>query len=150
MLTKFLQKDSSEIQNEKSFRHIDCGNLQFGIFENGRPAITEKSYLMERAEAFEIANEFIRLVAAKYPVKRALLFGSYAGGTPHPDSDIDVAIILDDAENLFDTQGQMMILRKNEAVYIEPHPFREADFVMDDPFAAEIISTGVELEVPER
>ncbi|MCC6549373.1 MAG: nucleotidyltransferase domain-containing protein [Ignavibacteriaceae bacterium] len=103
---------------------------------------------MERAKAFEIAQDYIRHIAAKYPVKRAILFGSYAGGSPHPDSDIDLAIILDDAENLFDIQGQMMILRKSEAVYIEPHPFRESDFIMDDPFAAEIISTGVELEVP--
>lgn len=105
---------------------------------------------MDKERALEIAGNYLRLLIGKYPVKRAILFGSYAGGSPHPDSDIDLAIILDDAENLFDTQGQMMILRKNEAVYIEPHPFRESDFVMDDPFAAEIISTGVELEVPER
>lgn len=105
---------------------------------------------MDKERALAVVKDYLHVVMTKYPVKRALLFGSYAAGNPHPDSDIDLAIILDDAENLFDTQGQMMILRKNEAVYIEPHPFRESDFVMDDPFAAEIISTGVELEVPER
>ncbi|GMU86720.1 MAG: hypothetical protein AMXMBFR48_19610 [Ignavibacteriales bacterium] len=124
--------------------------IKFGIIDKERAKITEFPSLMERAKAFEIAQDYVRLVAAKYPVKRVLLFGAYAAGNPHPDSDIDLAIILDEAENLFDIQGQMMILRKNEAVYIEPHPFRESDFVINDPFAAEIISTGVELEVPER
>ena len=46
----------------------------------------------------EVKNKitsFYKEVKKKYPVKKILLFGSYAYGKPHMDSDIDVAVVLD-------------------------------------------------------
>ena len=46
----------------------------------------------------EIENkiaDYYKVVAKKYPVKKILLFGSYAYGKPNKDSDIDIAVVLD-------------------------------------------------------
>ena len=37
----------------------------------------------------------LRAVLAKYPVKAAYLFGSYARGDERPDSDVDVYVEID-------------------------------------------------------
>lgn len=34
----------------------------------------------------------VRLAAQEYPIKKAELFGSYANGTNHPDSDVDLLL----------------------------------------------------------
>lgn len=45
-------------------------------------------------------------ILANYKVKAIILFGSYAKGTNHEDSDIDIAIITDDIKcnDVFDEQ----------------------------------------------
>ena len=41
------------------------------------------------------------------------MFGSYAKGTEHKDSDIDIAVITDDIKtDTFDEEVKLMILRK--------------------------------------
>ncbi len=76
-----------------------------------------------------------------------MVFGSYVKGTNHADSDIDVALVLKKVDNLFDTQVDLMKLRRDVDLIIEPHPFRETDFNSDDPIVYEIIHNGVELVV---
>lgn len=34
----------------------------------------------------------VQLAAQEYPIKKAELFGSYANGTNHPDSDVDLLL----------------------------------------------------------
>lgn len=48
---------------------------------------------MDKNEAIKIAKKYIDSVNQKYQVENAILFGSFARGTNHPDSDIDIAII---------------------------------------------------------
>ena len=78
-------------------------------------------------------------------VQKAYLFGSYAKGTIKEDSDIDLAIIFKNFDNSFDTQVQLMKLRRKFDTRIEPHPFRESDFQTSNPFANEILNTGFEI-----
>jgi predicted nucleotidyltransferase len=55
--------------------------------------------LMRSVEATDIRDtlplETLRSVLQDHPVQLAILFGSYARGTAHPRSDIDIAIELD-------------------------------------------------------
>lgn len=45
-----------------------------------------------------ILQEFYKLIKPLYSVKALLLYGSYAKGTYNKDSDIDVAVIIDETD----------------------------------------------------
>ena len=47
----------------------------------------------------EIVKKYVDKVSEQYKIKAIILFGSYAKGTEHKDSDIDIAIITDDIKN---------------------------------------------------
>jgi predicted nucleotidyltransferase len=78
-------------------------------------------------------------------VKKVYLFGSYAKGTFHDNSDIDLAIIFDRLSDSFDMQVELMKLKRKFDIRIEPHPFIESDFNLSNPLAREIIYNGVEI-----
>lgn len=94
-------------------------------------------------------KEFIATVARQNPnLLTTYLFGSYAKGNQHEDSDIDVALIinhLSDADK-FDVQVQLMLTASQFDIRIEPHPFSMEDFSSSNPFAAEIRRTGIEIK----
>jgi predicted nucleotidyltransferase len=102
---------------------------------------------MDKKNAIRTAQQYVNAVRAKYPLTRALIFGSYAKGTYHADSDIDVAVVLKNVENLFDMQIALMHLRNDNDLLIEPHVFREKDFTADNPLVHEILQAGVVLNV---
>ena len=102
---------------------------------------------MDKREAIKVAQNYINNVSKKYELAQAFVFGSYAKGNYRSGSDIDVAVILKKVSNLFDAQIDLLQLRKDEDLQIEPHPFRDTDFNTDDPFANEILQTGLKLEV---
>jgi predicted nucleotidyltransferase len=102
---------------------------------------------MDKREAVMAAQQYVNTVGGKYPLCRAFVFGSYVKGNQRPDSDIDVAVVMRDINNLFDTQVDLMQLRSNHDLQIEPHAFRENDFDSDDPFVYEILQDSVELIV---
>ena len=88
---------------------------------------------------------------------KAYLFGSYAKGNEHIDSDIDIAIVIGKMDDFFSVQMQLMRLRRTIDLRIEPHPILEEDFNAQNPFAYEIQKTGIELKwkrmgdtVPQR
>ncbi len=45
---------------------------------------------------FKLKDEIISRLSANFRLKNIILFGSYAYGTPHKDSDIDIMIVLDE------------------------------------------------------
>jgi predicted nucleotidyltransferase len=102
---------------------------------------------MDKREAIMTAQRYVDAVCKKYPLTRALIFGSYARDVAHVDSDIDVAIVLKSTENLFDTQVALMHLRSDDDLLIEPHVFRENDFTTDNPLVCEILQVGMELAI---
>lgn len=79
----------------------------------------------------------------------AFLFGSYARNTQRSESDIDVALVIDDlADNdKFDIQVKLMLLAAKIDNRIEPHPISKQDLNSNNPFAVEIRKTGIELKV---
>ena len=77
------------------------------------------------------------------PVWRLYLFGSHAKGTAQADSDIDLAVFLDQEEiDSFNEDVRLMRLTRNVDLSIEPHCFSNKDFENPDPFVQEILTTG--------
>ena len=102
---------------------------------------------MDKREAITAAQNYIDSVSRKYELAQAFVFGSFAKGNYRADSDIDVAVVLKNVPNLFDAQVDLLHLRKDEDLRIEPHTFRTTDFDTDDPFVNEILQAGLELKV---
>jgi uncharacterized protein len=102
---------------------------------------------MVKTDVINIAQKYADAVKEKYQNAKLILFGSYVKGNFNPDSDIDIAVILKDYDNLLDIQLELMRLRRKIDSRIEPHPFREKDFELSDPIVHEILSHGEELLV---
>jgi len=102
---------------------------------------------MDKREAIMAAQNYVNNVSKKYELAQAFVFGSYIKGNYRLGSDIDVAVVLKNVPNLFDVQIDLLHLRKDEDLQIEPHPFRDTEFNTEDPFVNEILQTGFELKV---
>ena len=99
-------------------------------------------------EIMEIVKKYVEVILANYKVKAIILFGSYAKGTNHEDSDIDIAIITDDIKcnDIFDEQLNLKKLRRNIDYRIEPHLIEVADYDnVETPFVEEVINTGIKV-----
>jgi uncharacterized protein len=92
------------------------------------------------------AKRYIQKIPADLELKKAYLFGSYAKGNQHPDSDIDIAVVIGKMDDFFAVQMLLMRLRRDIDLRIEPHPIWEGDFNIQNPFAYEIEKTGLELK----
>lgn len=79
-------------------------------------------------------------------LKAAYLYGSYASGNAHPDSDIDVALISEDftGDWLKDQERIVDALLSSDS-RIEPVRFHPRDFTDENPLAWEIKSKGIRL-----
>jgi len=85
------------------------------------------------------------LLQRNYPVNRVILFGSFAKGNQHSDSDIDLAIIMKELPDPFQTQVELLKLTWNFNTLVEPHPFDEDDFNSSQPMIDEIRKEGIEI-----
>lgn len=100
---------------------------------------------MVNQSIIETAERFAKLIPAELKVKKAYLFGSCAKGAEREESDIDIAVVLENMTDFFDTQMQLMRIRRKVDLRIEPHTIREDEFNASNPFALEIQNTGIEL-----
>ena len=101
---------------------------------------------MDKKQAYEVAKRYADFLRKnKSGVKKVYLFGSYVKGTANENSDIDLAVVFETFLDSFDMQVELMKLRRRFDTRIEPHPFREVDFNLSNPFASEILTSGFEL-----
>ena len=101
---------------------------------------------MVQKNAIEIAKEYLQLLKTKkYVIKQAFLFGSYSNGVPDEYSDIDIALVIEGIKNEFEEQVELMKIRRQVDLRIEPHPFSPADFDKTNPFVNEILRKGTRL-----
>lgn len=98
----------------------------------------------------ETAKRFIAQIPNDVKLKKAYLFGSYAKGNGREDSDIDIALVIENMSDFFSTQKLLMRLRRNVDLRIEPHPIAANDFNNLNPFAYEIRKYGVELKIDDK
>jgi predicted nucleotidyltransferase len=100
--------------------------------------------------------EIVRSIITKYandvrkvlPVKKVILFGSYAKGTADEGSDIDVCFFITNLDNT--NYIEIMILlrrisRGYSGFYISPIVFHVSDIEDENPFVMEVLSTGIEI-----
>ena len=106
---------------------------------------------MVRREDIEAEiNGYLKALAdLGFPFQKAIFFGSYVKGNPHPYSDIDLAV-WSPAFN----DGYFIIMEKVAPLRrtfkrIELHPFIVEDNSENNPFIKEIENTGVVI-TPEK
>ena len=104
---------------------------------------------MDKETVFSIAEKYLFFLIneKKYDIKKAFLFGSYAKGNAHTDSDIDLALVMPDNSDILELQIQFMFLSRNFSVDIESHAIKEEDFTIMNPLAFEIMKTGYEFSL---
>lgn len=109
--------------------------LKPSLYDTARPTVTE-------ALLSEITR---RIVEAFHPVK-VILFGSYAYGTPHKDSDVDLLVIME-----YDKPRNEQYVAVYEAAHIDFLPMDllvrtpaeiEARLAIGDFFIKEILEKG--------
>jgi uncharacterized protein len=94
-------------------------------------------------------NSFIVKAAELNPkIVTTYLFGSFAKDQDRIESDIDIALIIDDLndDERFDLQVRLMLLASQFDSRIEPHPLSGNEFYSSNPFATEIKKTGIEIK----
>jgi predicted nucleotidyltransferase len=102
---------------------------------------------MDKRKAIAIAQEYATVVKSAFEYDKIILFGSYSKGNFNEHSDIDIAVIFDDYDNHIQRQTDLLKLTRHIDSRIEPHPFREKDFNINNPLAYEILLFGEELHV---
>lgn len=98
-------------------------------------------------EIADIVDKYIAIVKENYDVVAIILFGSYAKGTNHEDSDIDIAVVTDDIKtDKFDEEVNLTLLRRKIDSRIEPHIIKVEDYENDEtPFIVEVKNTGIKV-----
>jgi len=100
---------------------------------------------MDKTEALDVVQKYAKVLRSKFDFQKIIIFGSYVRGNPRKDSDIDVAVVFPNYDNRLDRQVELMKLTRQIDTRIEPHPFRENEFNLSNPFVNEIIRYGMEV-----
>ncbi|MGD9157132.1 MAG: nucleotidyltransferase domain-containing protein [Desulfobacteraceae bacterium] len=97
----------------------------------------------------EMINELVNLLKANgIKVEKTLLYGSYASGLSHVDSDVDVAIVSPDfGKDRFEERKFLYKLAWQIDPRISPIPISKEAFIKDTwiPLIHEIKQKGVEV-----
>jgi len=101
---------------------------------------------IEINEAPDIARRYADYLQSEINVLGIYLFGSYAKGTTHADSDIDIAVVSDSfTGDPVDDIANLLLLKSEVDNRIEPHPFHPDDFTRENPFVREILETAIRI-----
>lgn len=95
---------------------------------------------MDKEHAIELAKRYKDAVATHLPVKALYLYGSYSKGNYTPDSDIDIAVVVDRlADDYFQDTPLLWKIKRKISNLIEPVLLTED---MSNPLYSDIIKTG--------
>jgi len=94
-----------------------------------------------------IERYLVELEKNHFPIKRAVVFGSYAEGRADEWSDIDIALVSDAFEgDRFDDRGKIRRITLSVSSDLSPLPFRPEDFVPENPLVQEILERGISIQ----
>ena len=104
---------------------------------------------MDKNDALRISKGYLQRVQNSGPgFSEAWLFGSYAKGNQHDNSDIDIAIVLkDNVSHTFEIEVKLMVIRKGDETLIEPHAFTKDEFDDMVSIVSQIIKYGERIEI---
>ena len=100
------------------------------------------------AHVQEVVQEIVRLLVAEYAPEKIILFGSYAYGEPHGDSDIDLLIVKDTTERFLSRLDTVRRLADGAHRHIPFEPIVLTPSEVDqrlrkgDQFIEEIVTKG--------
>ncbi len=103
----------------------------------------------EQALIYQKLHTFYESIRRDFPVKKVLLYGSYARGQAHEDSDIDVAVVVDEKNH--DQRCDIGAKLMHHALYIdpaiEPRCVFWDEYQRPEPCSIleEILRTGIEI-----
>ena len=76
---------------------------------------------MDSKQVFGRINRFVKVIVHEYDPEKIILYGSYAKGTNHPDSDIDIAVVVREVNGSFlDKEAKLYKIRRDIDINIEP------------------------------
>ena len=77
--------------------------------------------MLDKETVIKAVEQYANLVAEEFSPEAVVLYGSYAKGNHHDDSDIDVAIIFNGfSGDWLEISNRLWYLRENISLYIEP------------------------------
>ena len=98
---------------------------------------------MDKATAIKLSKKYlIKVKKNKIEFSEAWLFGSFAKGNNHENSDIDIAIVLPKNDKTFEMEVTLMTLRTGEETIIEPHVFNKNEFELNSSIVYQILHSG--------
>jgi predicted nucleotidyltransferase len=97
----------------------------------------------------EIVDDYVKKISKQIPVKKALLFGSFATGSYTKDSDVDVAIFSDyfSAMDKMDAFRFLFLQAMDYDIDLQPQSFTVEDYENPVGIVEEIIKKGIEIPV---
>lgn len=97
----------------------------------------------------KIIEDYVNNLNQEISVDKVILFGSYAKGTVHEYSDVDLAIFSDYFKNISRIDGiQYLLLRAMDYdIDLEPQPFTMDDYKEPVGIVEEILKTGIEIPI---
>lgn len=82
----------------------------------------------------DIIRQYAEIVKGLINLDSMYLFGSFARGTAHRDSDIDLFVVSSDwTDNIIEDTMLLMRARRTVDLRIEPHPIRPEELT-ENPF----------------
>ena len=99
--------------------------------------------LTRKALDQRISGFLAELRMAGYSPSRVVLFGSYAKGKPHAQSDIDLAVWDKKFTGCGTVDIEPIASIVSKYPLVELHPFAEEDTEINNPFVKEILRHGV-------
>jgi len=106
--------------------------------------------MLTRKALTHYINSFIAdLKTAGYEPTKVILFGSYAAGQPHEESDIDLAVWDKRFVGLGTVDIVPILSIISKYPQLELHPFHTDETEDDNPFIGEITRLGTELYNPQ-
>ncbi|TFJ93741.1 nucleotidyltransferase domain-containing protein [Lentibacillus salicampi] len=99
-------------------------------------------------KVIESIEQFLSNISSEIPVKKAVLFGSFAKGTYDEDSDIDLAIFSDYFENMLRVEGTTYLLIQAQEfdLDLEPVAFTGKEYDERLGIVDEILKTGIDVQ----
>ena len=103
--------------------------------------------MLTRNAAIKIVGNYAQEIQAQgVHLRTVILYGSFAKGTQHQWSDIDVALAADEFEGLpTDIYHFANVAIKKPYIRIEPNTYSTDYFQEGDPFIEEIKKTGIKI-----
>lgn len=97
-------------------------------------------------EIMQSIQKYIEKISQYYKIEAIILFGSYAKGTENEDSDIDIAIISSDFNDVIEDGAKLIGFTWKIDTRIEPHPITKEDYEnISNPFVREVMDTGIKV-----